>query len=142
MEIVVLSALRLVIGIVLFFFVPGLFVSVLLFPGKASLKGLERMLTAIVISVIISVVDSVICLVTVGLTFVSLSLSMLAWSVVAIVLALIRWRTLPTSDRLAIRREENTPYVLTAIAALCLIVTLTGVTALSSQPPETYYSDC
>ncbi|MDD1721535.1 MAG: DUF1616 domain-containing protein [Euryarchaeota archaeon] len=141
METVILSALRLVIGTALFFFVPGFAVSVLLFPRKASLKSLERVLMAIIISIIISVTDSVICLITVGLTFVTLSLSMLAWSAVFMISALVRWRTLPTSDRLTIQWDRDAKYILTGVAALCLVVALIGITALSSHPTETYYSD-
>ncbi|MGZ4934020.1 MAG: DUF1616 domain-containing protein [Halobacteriota archaeon] len=141
MEAVTLSALRLITGIALFFFVPGFIISVLFFPRKASLKSLERVLTALIISILVSVADSVICLITIGLTFVTLSLSMLAWSAVSMILALIRWRSLPTSDRLTMRRDGNSLYILTGAAALCLVIALTGVTALSSHPTETYYSD-
>ncbi|MGZ4905934.1 MAG: DUF1616 domain-containing protein [Halobacteriota archaeon] len=141
METTILSALRLVVGIVLFFFVPGFIVSVLVFPKKEDLKGLERLLTAIIISILVSVTDSVICLITVGLTFSTLSLSMLAWSAVFMISALVRWRTLPASDRFAMRWDEHATYVLVGGAVLCLVVALTGITVLSSHPTETYYSD-
>ncbi len=141
MEAVVFSALRLAIGIALFFFVPGLIISVLFFPRRASLKGLERVLTAFIISILVSATDGVICLITVGLTFVTLSLSMLAWSSVFIIPALIRWRGLPASDRLTIRWSGKASLISVAGAAFCLVIALTGVTALSSHPTETYYSD-
>ena len=141
MEPTILSALRLVVGIVLFFFVPGFIATVLLFPKKEDLKGLERLLTAIIISILVSVTDSVICLVTVGLTLSTLSLSMLAWSAVFIIPALVRRRALPASDRFTLRWDGHATYILVGGTVLCLIVALTGVTVLSSHPTETYYSD-
>ncbi len=141
METVIISALRLVVGAALFFFVPGFIISVLLFPKKASLQSLERVLMALVISVLVSVTDSVICLTTVGLTFGSLSLSMVALSAVFMVFALIRWRSLPRSDRLTVRESERTSYILTGVAALGLVLALTGVTAFSSHPTESFYTD-
>ncbi len=96
---------------------------------------------AIIISVMVSTADSIICLVTVGLTFISLSLSMLAWSAIFMISALVRWRTLPTPDRLTMRWDGHATYILTGVAALCLVVALTGITAFSSHPTETYYSD-
>ncbi len=141
MDAIILSAFRLVIGAALFFFVPGFILSVFLFPEKASLKSLERIFIGVIVSILISVADSIICLLTVGLTFITLALSMLAWSAVVMVAALRRWRSVPPSARLAIPSEGHTAYILAGVAALCLIIALTGVTALSSHPTETYYSD-
>ncbi len=141
METIILSALRLVIGAALFFFVPGLILSVLVFPKKTSLKSLERVFVAVIISVLVSITDSVICLVTVGLSFTTLSLSLLAWSAVFVIAALLRWRGFPASDRLTMRPDGYTSYILVGMTALCLVIALTGVTALSSHPTETYYSD-
>ncbi len=140
MEPIILSALRLVVAAAVFFFVPGLIISVVVFPRKASLKSSERAFLAIIVSVLVSITDGIICF-AVGLTFVTLSLSMLAWSGMFALVALLRWRSVPTPERITMRTNGRAVYALIGVAALCLVIAITGVTALSSHQTETYYSD-
>jgi len=139
MEIVALSAFRILIAIALFFFVPGFILTVLLFPRKEDLKSLERALTAIITSILVSIADGVICLVTIGLNFTTLSLSMLALSAVFAALASMRRRAVPKPERLAMQATDNAVYL--AIAATILCLALVGVAVLSSHPNEATYSE-
>jgi uncharacterized membrane protein len=51
MDTVVLSVFRLLVGAALFFFVPGFFLTAVLFPKKQDLQSLERISVAVIISV-------------------------------------------------------------------------------------------
>jgi len=127
---VVLSALRLVVGGALLFFIPGFLLSVLLFPRKQDLYVLERALIAVITSIIVSMAEATFLLVTVGLNFVTLTSSMLVVSAVFVVLAFVRWRGEAQSDRLAIN-GKGTSLLLPAIAGtICLFLVLSGVTLL------------
>ncbi|MGZ4863642.1 MAG: DUF1616 domain-containing protein [Halobacteriota archaeon] len=127
---IVLSALRLVIGAALFFFIPGSILTVLLFPRKQDLYVLERALIAVITSIIVSMADATFLLVTVGLNFVTLMFSMLVLSAVFVVLAFARLRTIAQSDRLAINGKGNSMLLPAIAGTICLVLALSGVTLL------------
>jgi uncharacterized membrane protein len=127
---VVLSALRLVIGAALFFFIPGLILTVLLFPRKRDLYVLERALIAVITSIIASMADATFLLVTVGLTFVTLTFSMFVVSAVFLVLAFVRWRGVAQSDRLVFNGKGNSLLLPVVAGTICLVLVLSGVTLL------------
>jgi uncharacterized membrane protein len=142
MDTVVLSVFRLLIGAALFFFVPGFFLTVALFPKKQDLRSLERVSVAVITSVLVSIVDSTALLMTLGLDFTTLGLSMSALVAAFAMAAFARWRRLPQSDRFTVRGAGN-PIVLPAVgAAICLCLALVGTTLLlAPHPNEASYSD-
>ena len=141
MDTVVFSVFRLLIGVALFFFVPGFFFTVVLFPKKQDLRSLERVSVAVIISVLVSIVDGTVLLMTLGLDFTTLTLSMSALVAVFATAAFARWRRLPQSDRLVVQGAGN-PIVLPAVgAAICLCLALVGTTLLlAPHPNEASYS--
>jgi uncharacterized membrane protein len=142
MDTVVLSVFRLLIGVALFFFVPGFFLTVVLFPKKQDLRSLERTSVAVITSVLVSIVDSTVLLMTLGLDFATLALSMSALVAAFAMAAFARWRRLPQSDRFTVRGAGN-PIVLPAVGAvICLCLALVGTTLLlAPHPNEASYSD-
>ncbi|MGZ4847284.1 MAG: DUF1616 domain-containing protein [Halobacteriota archaeon] len=142
MDSVVLSFFRLLIGAALFFFVPGFFLTVALFPKKQDLRSLERISVAVITSLLVSIVDSTVLLMTLGLDFTTLVLSMSVLVAVFVAAAFARWQRLPQSDRLVVRGASN-PIVLPAVgAAICLCLALVGTTLLlAPHPNEASYSD-
>jgi uncharacterized membrane protein len=127
---VVLSIFRLIIGIALFFFIPGFILTVLLFPRKDDLRGLERALIAVITSILVSMANATFLLITIGLNFITLAFSMLILSAAFAVLGYTRWRGVTQSDRVAIPGRSN-PVLLPIIAAtICLVFALSGVTLL------------
>jgi uncharacterized membrane protein len=142
MDTVVLSVFRLLIGAALFFFVPGFFLTVALFPKKQDLRSLERISVAVITSVLVSIADSTVLLITLGLDFTTLALSISALVAVFAAAAFARWRRLPQSDRLVVRGAGN-PIVLPAVGvAICLCLALVGTTLLlAPHPNEASYSD-
>lgn len=141
MDTVVLSVFRLLIGAALFFFLPGFFLTVALFPKKQDLQTLERVTVAVITSVIVSIADGTVLLMTLGLDFTTLTLSMSALVAVFATAAFARWRRLPQSDRLVVQGAGN-PIVLPAVgAAICLCLALVGTTLLlAPHPNEASYS--
>ncbi len=142
MDTVVLSVFRLLIGVALFFFIPGFFLTVVLFPKKQELRSLERVSVAVITSVLVSIADSTVLLMTLGLNFTTLALSMSALVALFAASAFARWRRLPQSDRLVVRGASN-PSVLPAVgAAICLCLALVGTTLLlAPHPNEASYSE-
>ena len=142
MDTVVLSVFRLLIGAALFFFVPGFFLTVVLFPKKQDLRSLERTSVAVITSVLVSIVDSTVLMMTLGLDFATLALSMSALVAAFAMAAFARWRRLPQSDRFTVRGAGN-PIVLPAVGAvICLCLALVGTTLLlAPHPNEASYSD-
>src|ERR1035437_2105627 len=142
MDTVVLSVFRLLIGAALFFFVPGFFLTVVLFPKKQDLRSLERTSVAVITSVLVSIVDSTVLLMTLGLDFATLALSMSALVAAFAMAAFARWRGLPQSDRFTVRGAGN-PIVLPAVGAvICLCLAFVGTTLLlAPHPNEASYSD-
>jgi uncharacterized membrane protein len=69
-----LSVLRLLIGAALFFVILGLFLTVLLFPRTQDLYGLERVLTAVITSILVSLADATFLFVKAWLNFATLEL--------------------------------------------------------------------
>jgi uncharacterized membrane protein len=141
MDTVVLSVFRLLIGAALFFFIPGFLLTVVLFPGKQDLRSLERVSAAVITSVLVSIADGTVLLMTVGLDFTTLALSMSVLVAVFAASAFARWRPLPQSDRLVV--SAGNPIVLSAVgAAICLCLALVGTTLLLAPPPnEASYSE-
>jgi uncharacterized membrane protein len=76
-----------VIGAALLFFIPDFILTVLLFPKKQDLDGLERVLLAVITSILVSMADATSLLVTVGLNFATLALTMFAVLVIFVELA-------------------------------------------------------
>jgi uncharacterized membrane protein len=142
MDTVVFSVFRLLIGAALFFFVPGFFLTVVLFPRKQDLRSLERASVAVITSVLVSILDGTVLLMTLGLDFTTLALSMSALVAVFATAAFARWRRLPQSDRLVVQGAGN-PIVLPAVgAAICLGLALVGTTLLfAPHPNEAGYSE-
>ena len=139
---VVLSVFRLVIGAALFFFIPGYILTVLLFPRKQDLYGLERALIAVITSILVSMADATFLLVTVGLNFATLAFSMFVVSAVFVVLAYVRWRGVAQSERLAVPGRGNSVLLPTVAATICLFLALSGVTfLLHPHPNEVSYSE-
>jgi uncharacterized membrane protein len=136
MDTVVLSVFRLVIGAAFFFFIPGFILTVLLFPRKTDLNGLERVLVAVITSILVSIADGTILLITVGLSFATLALSMSAISAVFVVLALVRWKGVAQSDRLAVPARDNKVFLPTLAATICLFLVLSGITLLLYPHPN------
>jgi uncharacterized membrane protein len=118
------------IGVALFFFIPGLILTVLLFPRKQDLYVLERALVAVITSILVSMADATFLLVTVGLNFVTLIFSMCAVSAVFAVLAYMRWRGVAQSDRLTIHIKGNSVLLPAVAGTICLFLALSGVTLL------------
>jgi uncharacterized membrane protein len=142
MDTVVLSVFRLVIGVAFFFFIPGFILTVLLFPRKTDLNGLERVAVAVITSVLASIADGTILLITVGLSFATLALSMFAVSAVFVVLALVRWKGVAQSDRLAVPGRGNPVFLPAVATVVCLFLALGGVTLLFyPHPNEAGYSE-
>ena len=136
MDTVVLSVFRLLIGVPLFFFVPGFFFTVVLFPKKQDLRSLERVSVAVITSVLVSIIDGTVLLMTLGLDFMTLALSMSALVAAFATAAFARWRRLPQSDRLVVQGASN-PIVLPAVgAAICLCLALVGTTLLLAPHPN------
>jgi uncharacterized membrane protein len=127
---VVFSSLRLVIGAVLLFFIPGFILTVLLYPRKQDLYILERTLIAVITSIIVSMADATFLLVTIGLNFMTLTFSMFIVSAVFVVLAFTRWRSVAQSDRLAINGKGNSLLLPAVAGTICLFLALSGVTLL------------
>jgi uncharacterized membrane protein len=141
MDTVVLSVFRLLIGAALFFFIPGFLLTVVLFPKKQDLRSLERVSAAVITSVLVSIADGAVLLMTVGLDFTTLALSMSALVAVFAASAFARWRRFPQSDRLVV--SARNPIVLSAVgAAICLCLALVGTTLLlAPHPNEASYSE-
>ncbi|HYA32770.1 MAG TPA: DUF1616 domain-containing protein [Candidatus Bathyarchaeia archaeon] len=142
MDTVVLSIFRSFFAIALLFFVPGFCLTVLLFPRKQALRSLERSLAAVITSVLVSIADSAFLLITVGLNFATLTLSLSALGALFAAFAFARWRRLPRSDRYAVF-GGNSNFALAALgAAMCLCLAVVGTTILlSPHASETSYSD-
>jgi uncharacterized membrane protein len=142
MDPVVFSVFRLLIGVALFFFVPGFFFTIVLFPKKQDLRSLERVSVAVITSVLVSIADGTVLLMTLGLDFTTLALSMSALVAVFATAAFARWRRLPQSDRLVLQEAGN-PIVLPAVgAAICVSLALVGTTLLlAPHQNEASYSD-
>jgi uncharacterized membrane protein len=83
---VVLSVFRLVIGAVLFFLIPSFVLTVLLFPRKQDLYGLQRALIAVITSFLVSMADATLVLITVTLNVATLALTVFVVSAVFVVL--------------------------------------------------------
>ena len=141
MDTVVLSVFRLLMGAALFFFIPGFLLTVVLFPKQQDLRSLERISAAVITSVLVSIADGTVLLMTVGLDFTTLALSMSALVAVFAASAFARWRRLPQSDRLVV--SARNPIVLPAVgAAICLCLALVGTTLLlAPHPNEATYSE-
>jgi uncharacterized membrane protein len=138
---VVLSVFRLLMGAALLFFIPGFLLTVVLFPKQQDLRSLERISAAVITSVLVSIADGTVLLMTVGLDFSTLALSMSALVAVFAASAFARWRRLPQSDRLVV--SARNPIVLPAVgAAICLCLALVGTTLLlAPHPNEASYSE-
>lgn len=142
MDTVILSVFRLLIGAAMFFFVPGFLLTVVLFPRKQDLRSLERISAAVITSILVSIADSTVLLVTLGLDFATLALSMSALVAVFAASAFSRWRRLPRSDRLAFRGAGNRIVLPVVGAAICLCLALVGTTLLlAPHPNEAGYSE-
>ena len=138
---VVLSVFRLLMGAALLFFIPGFLLTVVLFPKQQDLRSLERISAAVITSVLVSIADGTVLLMTVGLDFTTLALSMSALVAVFAASAFAQWRRLPQSDRLVV--SAGNPIVLPAMgAAICLCLALVGTTLLlAPHPNEASYSE-
>ncbi|MGP8011634.1 MAG: DUF1616 domain-containing protein [Halobacteriota archaeon] len=141
MDTVVLSVFRLLMWAALFFFIPGFLLTVVLFPKQQDLRSLERISAAVITSVLVSIADGTVLLMTVGLDFTTLALSMSALVAVFAASAFAQWRRLPQSDRLVV--SARNPIVLPAVgAAICLCLALVGTTLLlAPHPNEASYSE-
>jgi hypothetical protein len=102
---VVLSVFRLVIGAVLFFLIPSFVLTVLLFPRKQDLYGLQRALIAVITSFLVSMADATLVLITVTLNVATLALTVFVVSAVFVVLVYMRWMGVGRSERLASSRS-------------------------------------
>ncbi|MGD0172366.1 MAG: DUF1616 domain-containing protein [Halobacteriota archaeon] len=142
MDTVILSVFRLLIGAALFFFVPGFLLTVVLFPRKQDLRSLERVSVAVITSILVSIADSTVLLVTLGLDFTTLALSMSALVAVFAASAFVRWRRVLQSDRLVVRGAGNRIVLPAVGAAICLCLALVGTTLLlAPHPNEAGYSE-
>jgi len=142
MDTIVLLVFRLLIGVALFFFVPGFLLTVVLFPKKQELRSLERVSAAVITSVLISIANSTVLLITLGLDFTTLALSMCVLVAVLGPLAFTRWRRLPQSERLVVHGARNSIVLPAVGAAICLCLALVGTTLLlAPRPNEASYSE-
>lgn len=132
MDPVILTVIRLLIGIPLLLFIPGLLITITLFPKKEELTTLERLSLSIVVSVLVTIADGVILLITIGLNFPSVLMSMLIIVASLVVISLIRLRNLPESDRLTLRSVSKPSRGITVVVAIFAIVALIGLIFASS----------
>ena len=103
---------------------------------------MERALIAVITSILVSMADATLLLVTVGLNFATLALSMFAVSAVFVVLAYVRWRGVAQSERLAAPGRGYSVLLPTVAATICLFLVLSGVTLLLyPHPNEVNYSE-
>ena len=132
MDPVIVTVIRLLVGIPLLLFIPGLLVTITLFPKRGDLKTLERVSLSIVVSIVVTIADGVLLLLTIGLNFVSVLVSMLIIVASLALISLLRVRNLPESDRLAVRNVSNPSRGIMVVVAIFAVVALIGVMFASS----------
>ncbi len=132
MDPVIVTVIRLLVGIPLLLFIPGLLITITLFPKRGDLKTLERLSLSIVVSIVVTIADGVLLLLTIGLNFVSVLVSMLIIVASLALTSLLRVRNLPESDRLAARNIDNPSRGITVFIAIFVVVALIGVIFASS----------
>jgi uncharacterized membrane protein len=132
MDPVIVTVIRLLVGIPLLLFIPGLLVTVALFPKRGDLKPLERVSLSIVVSIVVTIADGVLLLLTIGLNFASVLVSMLIIVALLALTSLLRVRNLPESDRLAVQNIGNPSRGIVVVVALFVVVALIGVIFASS----------
>ncbi|HXY87375.1 MAG TPA: DUF1616 domain-containing protein [Candidatus Acidoferrales bacterium] len=132
MDPVILTIIRLLIGIPLLLFIPGLLVTITLFPKRGDLTTLERLSLSIVVSILVTIADGVVLLITIGLNFLSVLISILIVVASLAVISFMRLRNLSESDRLTLRSVSNVSRGIIVIVTIFAVVALIGLIFASS----------
>jgi uncharacterized membrane protein len=136
MDPVILTVIRLLIGIPLLLFLPGLLVTTTLFPKRRDLTALERLSLSVVVSIVVTIADGALLLITIGLSFASVLISMLIIVALLAATSLIRARSQPKSDRLTLRNSSTLSRGIIVVVAIFAVVALIGVIFASSVKPS------